>query len=298
MKKCLITAINGFTGKYTSEIFEKQGYDIYGTILNQRKSQDLKNIYELDLMDAEEVKHIISKIRPDIVIHLAGLSYTFDSRISPYYGVHIVGTCNLLEAIATECPLVERILLASSSQVYARQNSVISESSNIKLVNAYGLSKYAMENMAELMMDKLPIIIVRPFNYTGIDQHKKFIIPKIVNAFIEKNTNISMGNTYMYRDFSDVRFIAKAYFDLAQYGQIGEIYNLCSNIGTSLDEVFSLLTEISGHEINIITNPEFVRINEQESIVGNNEKLSSIMPNPIIIDLKSTLGWMYHETKA
>ncbi len=65
-------------------------------------------------------------------------------------------------------------------------NEVLDESLCPKPANHYGASKYAMESLVSGYFNKLPIIIIRPFNYTGVGQADHFLIPKIVEHFREK----------------------------------------------------------------------------------------------------------------
>src|SRR3546814_16114023 len=84
-----------------------------------------------------------------------------------------------LEALAAEAHAVECILLASSANVYGNAaEGVLDESTPLRPANDYAVSKAAMEYMARLWFDKLPIVIARPFNYTGIGQSDAFLLPK------------------------------------------------------------------------------------------------------------------------
>lgn len=77
-------------------------------------------------------------------------------------------------------------------------------------MNDYSVSKLAMEYLANIF-PKLPIIIARPFNYTGLGQSKKFLIPKIVDHVLHHASSIRLGNIEIERDWSDVRFIVQAH---------------------------------------------------------------------------------------
>jgi nucleoside-diphosphate-sugar epimerase len=154
-----------------------------------------------------------------------------------------------------------------------------------------------MEYMAKLWMDRLPIFITRPFNYSGVGQSLQFLLPKIVDHFQRGERVIELGNVDIERDFSDVRFVAKAYLELLEKCPIGETVNICSGRANSLKDVLNTMNNIAGYDIEVHTNPLFVRSNDVKKLFGSNQKLKSFVPELPDISLRETLSWMYQADK-
>ena len=158
--------------------------------------------------------------------------------------------------------------------------------------NDYAVSKLAMEYMAKTWLPKLPITLVRPFNYTGVGQTENFLLPKIVSHFRRKADVIKLGNLDVWRDFSDVRAVVQAYRKLIEKGPVGETFNVASGKTHSLREVLALCTELSGHEPEVQVNPAFVRANEVKTLCGDATKLRECIGEWDTPELKDTLRWM------
>jgi nucleoside-diphosphate-sugar epimerase len=161
--------------------------------------------------------------------------------------------------------------------------------------NDYAVSKLAMEYMARLWMDRLPIVIVRPFNYTGVGQAPQFLLPKIVGHFQRDEKVIELGNIDVERDFSDVRFVSRAYCELLQKAPAGQVFNICSGNVHSLKDVLRMMAELAGYEIEVKVNPAFVRDNEVKRLQGCNRRLFDAIGELAVIPLQETLAWMYAE---
>lgn len=292
MKKALITGLSSFTGRYLKTELEAAGYRVYGSIYGSEAVGD--DVTSLDLCDRGGVQALIDKVRPDVVVHLAAISFVAHGDVAEIYSTNIVGSRNLLEALADCEKQPTSVLIASSANIYGQALvDPIVETTLANPTNDYGVSKYAMEQMAHLWMDRLPITIVRPFNYTGVGQASKFLLPKIVESYKRGEREIELGNLDVARDFSDVRFVAKAYTKLLEKYPAGEVFNVCSGVAHSLQQVLSLMEEIAGYKISVKINPDFVRDNEIKVLRGSNAKLfktiGSIQPRP----LSETLNWMY-----
>lgn len=204
----------------------------------------------------------------------------------------MIGTLNLLNAINQRAGSIARILVASSANIYGNTTSLpITEDTPPNPVNHYGVSKLAMESSAALYED-LPVTRVRPFNYTGVGQSISFLIPKIVNAFQKRDKQIQLGNLDVSRDFSDVRDVASAYIKLLKSNDIGPVYNICTGFATSLESVISTLNRLAGYEIEVSTNPAFVRPDEIKILYGSPQRLESTIGNYRQFTLQDTLAWM------
>jgi nucleoside-diphosphate-sugar epimerase len=149
-----------------------------------------------------------------------------------------------------------------------------------------------MEYMARLWMDKLPITITRPFNYTGLGQGENFLLPKIVSHFKRRADRLELGNLDVERDFSDVRTVVEAYVRLLEYAPAGQTFNVCSGKAHSLRDVLAMVAQLSGHQLEVQVNPAFVRANEVKRLTGNAAKLQTCVGVLPAIPLHDTLAWM------
>ncbi|NIF07907.1 NAD-dependent epimerase/dehydratase family protein [Chryseobacterium sp. Tr-659] len=276
-KKVLITGINGFTGKYLSDHFSSQGHDVFGIVNNKNTSE--KNIFSCNLLEKEKLSQIINEIQPDIVIHLAAISFVGHPVTEDFYTVNVIGTQNLLEAVKTHCAAnIEKVILASSATVYGNQSHYeLSESMCPNPNNHYGISKLAMEQMAKNYFEALPIIITRPFNYTAPGQDINFVIPKITKAFKEKSKTIELGNINVFREYNSIDFVTECYYKLATSDYRSEIVNICSGNTYSLEEVLDLSSKITHHTLEVLVNPNFVRKNEIFKLSGDPTKLYTMI---------------------
>lgn len=289
-KRALITGIQGFTGRYMAAELTAQGCKVVG--LGSQPSSE-PNYYQADLTDLVGLSKLLADIQPDIVVHLAALAFVGHGAAEAFYQVNLIGTRNLLEAIAACGKTPESVLLASSANVYGNASEGLLDESTLPApANDYAVSKLAMEYMASLWFGKLPIIITRPFNYTGVGQADNFLLPKIVKHFREKADKIELGNLDVWRDFSDVRSLVAAYRGLLEAKPLSQFVNVSSGKTHSLREVIDMCRSITGHDLTVEVNPAFVRANEVKTLCGDNSRLKSLVPGWQTPELSETLSWM------
>lgn len=275
----LVTGIEGFTGHFVKAELEVNGHTTVGL--------------RSDLTDLDAVIIEVSEIQPEAVIHLAGLAFVGEDNANAFYDVNLVGTRNLLQALARHASKLKSVLITSSANVYGNSTGgVIDENVTPNPSNDYAVSKLAMEYMARLWSNKLPICIVRPFNYTGVGQNEKFLIPKIVKHFKDKDPVIELGNLDVWREFGDVRTVATIYRMLIEDCPVGETLNVCTGQTYSLKDVINLCEKLTGHNVEIKVNPEFVRENEVRELKGDNARLIKWAGNISSYTFEETLSWM------
>ncbi|KUO51814.1 MAG: GDP-mannose 4,6 dehydratase [Sphingomonadales bacterium BRH_c42] len=296
MKRILITGANGFTGQHLLERLARDGHELHGLLhrASDAASPQLHEAHVADLRDLPVLKEVIERVRPDRVVHLAAIAFVAHGDPAELYSTNILGTRNLLQALASARRQPEAMLLASSANVYGnRREGVLEESMEPEPANDYGISKVTCELLARLYADHLPIITVRPFNYTGRGQSEQFIIPKIVAHARSRSPVIELGNIDVARDFSDVRAVVDSYARLIdEPGSIGGVFNVCSGEAHSLADVIGMVERLSGHHMTVTVNPAFVRADEVKTLRGSRSKLENTIGKLAMPPLEETLSWM------
>ena len=291
-KRALVTGLAGFTGHYVAQELRAAGYRVFGSSTPGHAAGG--DTFAVDLTDRAAVAAMVQEVQPDVVVHLAAIAFVAHGDAEQIYRVNVSGTRNLLEALAGLAHRPSAVLLASSANIYGNSEAgVIHEDVPAAPANDYAVSKLAMEYMARLWQDKLPLIFVRPFNYTGVGQHENFLLPKIVNHFRRKASDIELGNLHVWRDFSDVRVVAAAYRGLLAAAPVGQTFNVCSGHAWSLGEALEMMNQIAGYQIKVHVNPAFVRANEVMRLVGDNRRLAAVVGAIEPPPLRDTLQWMY-----
>lgn len=295
-KRVLITGAEGFTGRYMAAELHQAGYEVVGLVHKPLTSTvpGLKTAYVCDLGNAAGLVEVMEAVQPDIVVHLAAIAFVAHGDVEAIYRTNLVGSRNLLEALTRCSKSPQAVLLASSANVYGNGTAgELDETTPPAPANDYAVSKLAMEYMARLYADRLPIIIARPFNYTGLGQSESFLLPKIVSHIKRRAPVIELGNLDVARDFSDVRMVVQYYRKLLETPEaIGGTYNVCSGRAYTLQEVLDTVRAVSGHDFKVRVNPAFVRENEVKVLLGSRGRLEAVVGAIPAIPLQDTLRWM------
>ena len=277
--RALITGVNGFVGKYLVQELQEKGYSVSGIGMGQFNFPGV-SYKNANIMDRMALGQAMEELNPDIVFHLAGLASVSHSWRDPKssFEVNVIGTINLLESLKGR--EVQSIVYVGSSELYGpgrRLGEKFSELTPPNPQNPYATSKYAAERIALQLgqVYKLPVIITRPFNHIGVGQNEGFVVPDFARQIIEaskRDESIRVGRLDVYRDFTDVRDIVCAYRMLAEKGQAGETYNICSGVGRKISDILDLMRTEYGN-LDVELDESKMRPVENIYSVGNNDKI-------------------------
>lgn len=289
--RVLVTGLAGFTGWHLKTALQGAGHDVAG--LGIESSAIVSDYLATTLDDTTKISAWLRVLRPTHVIHLAALSHVIGDPLE-FYRVNVLGTESLLQAIVDAGISPEKIVIASSANIYGNATDTpINESTPILPMNHYGVSKAAMELMLARWHSRLPIIVTRPFNYTGPGQSERFVYAKIVAAFRRRESSITLGNVKVSRDLSDVRYVSDIYRRLLECEERNIVVNICSGNSVSISQAIDIMVEISGYRPKIEIDPALMRPDEIMTLSGDASHLRYLLGNVTPVNIGQTLQDMY-----
>lgn len=294
-----VTGARGFVGPHLVSHLEESGDEV--------ESLDRQGTRAVDVTDPDAVRARLREARPEVVYHLAALSHVGESWKSPATSLRVnaEGTLNVLRA-CTDLS-VARVVVVLSSEEYGRVTPAdlpLTEDSPLRPVTPYGAAKAAADMLAlqAFLGDGLSTIRVRPFGHTGPGQTDRFVVPalaqRIARAERDEVDEIPVGSLDAVRDLTDVRDVVRAYRLLAERGEPGEVYNVCSGTGVSVQEVADRLLAAAHRPIRLVTDPDLVRPVEVPRLVGSNDRLRAATGWTPEIPLGKTLADVLDAARA
>lgn len=285
MKKIFITGSEGFAGAHLVNAL-KEEYFIIGLSHKEKLKSDKNLIFENgDIQNQDLIYNLLEKYQPEVIVHLAAISFTWSSPPLDLFNVNLFGTLNIFESILKLRKKISynpKIIYISSADVYGKTSTPgsISEESPFFPINYYAVSKVAADRLSYqvTLTDRLNVVIARSFNHTGPGQKKGFFVPDMVSQIVELERSeeniLQVGNLESVKDFTDVRDIVEAYKLLIEKDiPPGEAINVCSGVGVKFKDILDKLLEQALKEIVVEEDKKRLRPSEIPLLVGNNQKL-------------------------
>ena len=266
-----------------------------------------------DLTDFASLYRIINRVRPRFIFHLAAQSYvpySFDVPAATLDS-NVIGTCNLLEVVKIiklkdgmnndgsfkYDPIIH---ICSSSEVYGQvseDNVPITEDCPFAPASPYAVSKVGEDMLGFQYWTSYGIktIRTRMFTHTGPRRGDVFVVSAFAKqvAKIEAGLQpavIRVGNLDSVRTFADVRDTVKAYWQLVNQCEPGDVYNIGGNVTMTIKEMLAkLIAKSTMDSIEIYVDKDLLRPSDVTLQIPDISKFKKITGWEPEIDFDTTL---------
>lgn len=289
MDTLLITGYPGFVSSHLANFVMDRYGNRFNVICTYRTRREIHGSEEIRLVEAdlnrpEQIERVLRQEEPDYIVHLAAessVSFSWKYPIRSFRNNTSI-FLNLVESIrktSTSC----RLLSVGSSEQYGRkfeEQMPLDENEEQNPVSPYAIARVSQEMLADLYSSAfgLDIVMTRSFNHVGPGQSDHFVISSFAKKVLEckrneKKSEMDVGDLSIVRDFVDVRDVCRAYVNLLDSGQNGEVYNVCSGKGYSLQHILEKIMNLADYEVSIRTDPALVRPDDNPLLVGSYQKI-------------------------
>lgn len=270
MKKILVTGCAGFIGSNLTDKLLSLGFavvgidnfnDYYDPEVKERNIQGaLKNknfkLYRVDILAFKKLSGVISKEKPEIIIHLAARAGVRPSLADPllYTNVNVLGTVNLLKLSIENN--VEKFIFGSSSSVYGDSKNVPFEEDDLcqDIISPYGASKRAAEFFVESFNKcfGLETIVLRFFTVYG-ERGRTDMAPALFANSVLNDTPITrFGDGDSMRDYTYVGDIVVGITEAISHEINFEVINLGNNNPVGLNDFISEIETICDKKATVV----------------------------------------------
>jgi len=302
----LVTGGAGYIGSHCVIALLEKGFDVIvfdnlstghnETVETLKKYGNLQFI-KGDLLNTEDLKSCFAANKVDAVIHFAAFSQVGESVKNPrkYYVNNVVGTTNLLNTMLDFN--VKKIVFSSTAATYGEPEYIpIDEKHPQNPINPYGKTKLMIEHIMD-DYDKaydLKSVRLRYFNVAGADSKNRIgewhepethLIPNILKSTFNNGKVFEMyGSDYAtkdgtcVRDYINIEDLVNAHLlalDYLNNGGETNYFNLGTNEGNTVKEVFNSCEKITGQKIEVKQMPR--REGDPASLVADNSKAKKIL---------------------
>lgn len=247
--RILLTGTNGFVGNHIASEMLRRNHNVSCLVRNPEKIniRDVELI-QSDLTDFHLLSKVLRKNKFEIVIDSAAKIPAGFNKNEDYFD-NILMTRNLLKALRDNPP--EYFLKLSTIDVYRIQNG-ITESTGISPQNYYSLSKRVGEQFVELWSEELniPACILRLTQIFGTGDRSSKFIPSITKQIKDASKITIYGDGSDRRDYLFVEDAARIVAECCEK-RVSGIFNLASGKSYSLNDVVTILREITDKEFQI-----------------------------------------------
>ena len=211
--KVMITGVGGQLG---TKIYTMSEHENYGTYFGYTPKKADSNLFQLNLLERDNVINLVKKIKPDWIIHCAAATDVdwCEKERKAAWDINVEATRNVVDA----CKQVNAgIIYISTSFVFDGSKKIFYEDNDTNTINNYGLTKLEGEKIVKT--SGLPFIIARTDQLYGWTDNPKNFVVKILNG-LNKGEKIEVFTDW-YNNSTLVDNISEVLLKLLNEGHIG-----------------------------------------------------------------------------
>jgi UDP-glucose 4-epimerase len=262
--KVLVTGGAGFIGSHVVDLFIENGYEV--VIVDDLSTGRASNInpratfYQLDIR-SPEIRDVFEQERPLYVSHHAAQMDVRRSVVEPLFdaNVNILGSINLLES-ARSVGLQHFVYISTGGAVYGEPEYLpCDESHPINPICQYGASKHTVEHYLYMYHENygLNYTVLRYPNVYGPrqDPHGEAgVVAIFTGQMLTGKQVVINGDGDQERDYVHVSDCAQANLLAVTIANNG-VFNIGSGIGTTVNQLYQTLKEITGYPQDVVHGP-------------------------------------------
>lgn len=306
MSKYLITGGAGFIGSNLANHLLNDHQVVViddlsmGSLSNLNASDNLTFI-EGSVTDKKLMSDILSNHQFDYIFHLAAIASVADSVERPIETnqVNFISVLQLLKLVRESQADLKRLVFASSAAVYGDEPTLPKEEESvIRPMTPYAVDKFAAEKyvLAFNNLYQVPTSAVRFFNVYGPNQNPSSPYSGVISILVDQfQKQLDTGNSQFKvfgdgeqsRDFVYVEDVIQALLLVAESAEsTGEVYNVGTGIGTTLNTLIYTISDILN--VTLPINYEDARMGDIPKSLANINKLKELAFEPAF-DVKAGL---------
>ena len=223
-KRIIVTGGSGSLGRTLIPKLVSDGFDC---ISISRKSDSIGSVNNIkcDITNFQKVNSVINKFKPNIIIHLAGLTGNLECESNPKlaFSSNVSGTLNILQA---SIKLKPKIIFSSTREVYGCTKIAACENDPLKPININGMTKTISENLIRNFhsIHNTRYTILRFPNCYSENYAKRGFSSLLKKAIRGEEIKIFGGNQILdllhFNDAADA-ILKSIYYDKAEIFNIG-----------------------------------------------------------------------------
>ena len=303
--KVLVTGGAGFIGRHTVRRLLADGAEVvvlddFSASLRGCMAEFSKGGFRLVMGDASDeylLREIMTREKPDAVVHLAGLVSVTRSLEQPEESWRLNVDATRIVAAAAEEAECRRFVFASSAAVYAdSQVFPLREDAALRAaLSPYGAHKAEAEQwLLTTAKPSMERIALRYFNVYGEGQSAESPYSGVITRFLDcaaRNRPLQVfGGGKQSRDFIHIRDLVEVNVRAASGRLAPGLYNVCTGVGTS---IIDLVTHLQSRLPNIQVDHLPARSGEIDHSLGSADRLRAAVdgwaPIPLVVGLGELL---------